>query len=425
MPESTTLIEPAAPPAPPPAPTTELHVDATGAIDKGPVSAPPPKRGSAMDRLNQELRRKAGMEEPPETKPKESPTPAASPIAPAAGEEPPPGEAPDATSKESPAAPPTEKKKVNPWKLIDEHKAARAHLEKELIELKKTLPDPELQKKITAEVENIKKRNAELEEEIRYHNYRKSTEFSEKYEKPYEDAWQKAMHDLGELTVSDATGNERALTPEDILALVNMPIKQARATAIEAFGDFANDVMNHRNKLRDLFDAQNQALEEARKNGAAREETLRKQFQERAEKFNTEIQSVWTEANNEVMSDEKRAAFFKPVEGDEEGNKRLAHGYELADKAFATPNLNDPRLTPEQRKGIVRLHAAIRHRAAGFGRAIYQRDQARAEVERLKAELAKYRSAEPGKGEGVKPATPTGRISARDEVFGALAKYAH
>src|ERR1035437_8096266 len=86
----------AAPPSAPTAPTTEIHVN-PATVDRGPTP-PPPKAGSARERMFSDLRKKAG-EEPdtppaatakpkvePDEAPGNEPTPGADPVeAPVAG----------------------------------------------------------------------------------------------------------------------------------------------------------------------------------------------------------------------------------------------------------------------------------------------------------------------------------------------------
>lgn len=420
---STPKIVEGPPPSPPPAPTTAIHVDATGAMDKGPAPAPV-KKGSAFDRVRSDLRKKAGVVEPtPEEKPKDSAP--ESPTSPPEADKPTPGsESPETSHTPEPgAAPQPEKKgKANPWKLVDEFKGRAATLEKELSELKKVLPNPEDQKKMVAQVEAIHKRNQELEEEIRYVNFSKSKEFTEKYQQPYEQAWQKAMSELGELTVSGDDGTERPLHPNDLLELVNLPIKQARALATEKFGDFAQDVMDHRTKIKSIFEAQQKALEDARKGGEERERFRQQQFQQAMGTIQKQVVEMWKKTNDEALKDESISKYFKPLEGDDEGNKRLERGFQLANQALSGIDPRDPRLSPEQRAEVIKVHTAVRLRAAAFGRTMLQLEKAREENTKLKAELAKYRSAEPGHGEG-KPASSqetTGHSSARESVFAAL-----
>lgn len=323
------------------------------------------------------------------------------------------------------ATTPADKKKLSPWKLVDEHKAARLKAETELAELRKTMVDPVKVKETEERAAKIEARAKELEDHIRFVDYSKSQEYNDKYEKPYQDQWTKAMSELGELTIADPnTGQERAIAPTDILELVNMPLKDARARAVEQFGDFADDVMAQRKEIRNLFDAKSKALEEARKSGAERMTKQQQEFQVRQEALGKEIKTTWAQANESAAKDEKFGKFFTQVEGDEEGNTRLKKGFEIADKAFSVSPL-DPRLTPEQRAEVVRLHSAIRNRAAAFGRLSYQNEKLVGEVAALKAELDKFKGVQPGAGEGQRDRPEAATGSARDQVFGALQKLAH
>lgn len=423
MPPETTAAPPAAvnivgetPPSPPPAPTTTIHVDGKGAMDKGPAPAPP-KKGSAMDRMRSDLRQKAGVTEP---KPPESKPASGEAVSPPESTPPPTSDSTPIPPVEAGAATTPDKKKANPWKLVDEFKGRSAMLEKELAELKKVLPNPEEQKRISAEVEAIRKRNADLEEEIRYVNFSKSKQFTEQYQQPYEQAWQKAMSELGELTVTTEEGQERPLHPNDLLELVNLPIKQARALATEKFGEFAQDVMDHRTKIKGIFEAQQKALEEARKGGEERDKARQQQWQEAMSSIQKQVTEVWQKTNEEALKDETISKYFKPVEGDTEGNQRLERGFALANQALSGIDPRDPRLTPEQRAQVIKVHTAVRLRAAAFGRTMLQLEKAQAENAKLKAELDKYRAVEPGKGEGKPAAQSTGTSSARESIFAAL-----
>ena len=306
---------------------------------------------------------------------------------------------------------------------MDEHKAARLKAETEIAELRKTMADPAKVKEIEDRAAKIEARAKELEEEIRYVNYSKSQEFQEKYQKPYEDSWKKWMGELGELTVADGAGSERPIQPQDLLELVNMPLQKAREAANNAFGDFADDVMSARKEIRGLFESQNKALEEARKGGEQRQQEVQKQLQVQREALAKNINELWTKSNELAQADEKVGKFFKPVEGDNEINGRLKKGYEIADRAFSINPL-DPNLTPDQRAEVVRHHAAVRNRAAAFGRLVYENEKLSAKAVELEAELGKYKNAQPGAGEPRQAGTP-GPHSARDEVFGALHKLAH
>ena len=416
MPAEATIAPPTAapistPPTPPPSSSPAISVT-PAAVDKGPAQ-PPPKPGSAKDRMFSDLRKKAGMEEetPPVTSPKtETPDPEAGG-----------GETPPDTGSPPPAQP---KGKVSPWKLVDEHKAARLKAETEAAELRKSMVAPEKLKEIETRAEAAERRAKELDDEMRYVNYSKSQEFAEKYQKPYEEAWTRWMGELGELTVDDpASGSARALQPQDILELVNMPLQKAREQAESTFGSFANDVMSARKEIRGLFEAQNKALEDAKKMGGERDAQRTQQFQQQQAAVAKEINETWKASNEAAMADEKVSKFFKPVEGDEEGNTRLKRGYEIADKAFSVNPL-DPRLSADQRKEIVNLHSAVRNRAAAFGRLTFQNAKLEATVKELQTELAKFKGAQPGGGER-KTESTTAPTSAKEAMFGALRNLAH
>lgn len=314
------------------------------------------------------------------------------------------------------------KPKVNPWKLLDEHKAARAKAESEIAELKKLVPNEAARKQEIAELEQLRARAKELEDEIRYVNYEKSPEFKEKYDEPYKKSWSKAMHELAEISIEDPdTGQTRQFTANEMLKLVNMPLAEARKVADELYGSLANDVMTHRKEIKNLFEARATALEEARTKGAEREQKTLEQVKAANETITKQITETYTKANESITKDEKYGAYFTPIEGDQDGNQRLAKGFELVDRAFQE-NPMDPRLTPEQRESIVKRHAAVRNRAAAFGRLVFQNQQAKTRIAELEAELAQFKGSEPTATGTTPPNTTPAPMSAREQMEAALAK---
>lgn len=293
---------------------------------------------------------------------------------------------------------PTEKKKVNPWKVIEEHKAARAKLEAEIADLKKGTPDIEALKAEKARLEAIETRNKELEEKIKFVDFRESAEFKEKYQKPYEAAWARAMSELNELTVVDAkTGDERPLEPSDLLSLVNMPLKDALDTAEELYGSAKDVVMNYRKEIKALYQQQAQAIEQAKKNGV---ESSQKQTAEQQAQFKQVQEAVskqWEDINKAIIENPNTGVYFKPVEGDEQINTRLEKGYKFVDETMAINPL-DPRLNPEQRADAVRRHASLRHRAAAFGRMRLELESARKSEAALRSKLEQFEKSTPSFG---------------------------
>ena len=368
-----------------------------------------------------DLRKKAGEE--PDTPPAATAKPKVEPDE-APGNEPTPGAEPaEAPVSGTPPVDPAKKGKVSPWKLVEEHKAARLKAETELVELRKSIVDPAKVKELETRASDFEKRAKELDDHMKFVDYTRSQEFQDKYKKPYDDSWQKWMGELGELTVQDANGQERPLAPQDLLELVNLPLQRAREEAESKFGNFADDVMAARKEIRGLFDSQNKALAEAKKSSSERIAQMQKQHQESQETLRKEITSVWEAANKSVTTDETLKKFFAPVEGDEEGNTRLQKGYEMADRAFSV-NPNNPQFTAEQRAEVVRLHAAIRNRSAGFGRLAYQNAKLESTIKELTETLNKYKGVQPPAGD-VHHEQAAGSATARDSVFSALRKLAH
>lgn len=417
MPEAPT----AAPAAPPSAPAAPAAPDAPAisvtpaAVDKGPAQ-PPPKPGSARDRMFSELRKRSGDTSEPSQ-------PSTTPPDDSGGEPDAGGEAPPAGTTPPPAAA-DKGKKVSPWKMVDQYKARVTELEKQIADAKTASLAEKEKTEFTTKITELQKKLEEHESNLRFTDYQKSEEFKSKYQKPYEEAWVRAMNELGELTVTDpTTGNERNVSAEDMMELVRLPLAQARSRAQEVYGDFAEDAMVHRKEIRNLFSQQQQALEDAKKNGAEWEKQRNEKAAAERTATTTQIRDMWSKFNEAATKDEKVGHFFRPVDGDEEGNKRLAKGYELADKAFSANPL-DPRLTPEQRAEVVKVHAAVRNRAAAFGRTMYQLQKANEMIESLKKQLGQFKSTVPGAGEGGREKTDA-PASARDSVFGALRKIAH
>lgn len=291
-------------------------------------------------------------------------------------------------------------KRDSPWKLADHWKKKAAILEHELAAAKKgAIPEAQA-KEYTERIEKAESRVKELEDEIRFVNYQNHPEFKEKYQKPYETAFKRAVAELSEVQVNLPDGSQRPASAEDILALVSLPLGEARRLADGMFGPFADDAMGHRKEIKALFDTRQAALEEAKTTGAAREKQQYEEYNRLTQAVSKEVAEVWTKANQEVLKDERYSRYFTPREGDEEWNKRLARGFDLTDKAFSDPNPRDPRLSAEERQEIVRRHAAVRNRAASFGPLRYENEQLRSRVEELEKQLKEYQSSEPGSSGG-------------------------
>lgn len=252
--------------------------------------------------------------------------------------------------------------------------------EKELTQLRTQKPDL---KPIQDQLAAIQKENAELREVVRFTDYRKSPEFADKYEKPYTEAWNKAVHEVTQLTMESEDGTVRKATPNDLLALANAPLDQLDDLANKWFPRSSARVIRHVEKIRDLADAQDKALEEAKK-GAT--EFQSKQA-EQAQKQNGAFTQAYAGANEELTK--KYPKWFAPDDTDPDGNEILKKGFDYADTVFSPTGAN---LTPEQRAGrlaVVRAKAANHDRLAAR---IKARDNRIAELEK---DLAEYEKSGP------------------------------
>jgi hypothetical protein len=367
-----------------------------------------PKPGSAKAKMFDKLA--AVADKKPATPKPEEPAKPAEPADPKAAKAP---DSPDAKT-----TPDDKKEKPNPWKLYEESKKKISDYESRVAELEKLKITPERQK----EIEALNARADELEKEIRYVNYTKSKEFQEQYQKPYDEAWKRAMTDLNELTISDSNGDERPLQATDILDLVNMPLQQARAAAVERFGDFADDVMAHRKEIRQLFDKQSSRLDEVKKEGIERDKQRQAQWEQERSVVTKEIQETWNAANEEAKNHEKYGTYFKPTEGDQEGNQRLAKGFELADRAFSENPIQAK--NAEERKAIIQRHAAVRNRCAAFGRLVYQNQKSSERIAELQKELEGYKGADPQRAGSQPKAVPAKAKGGLGGLFAEMEKLA-
>lgn len=316
-------------------------------------------------------------------------------------------------------------KKVSPWKLVDQYKGKVATLEKEVAELKKSGGNPQEKAELLKRIETAETRLKEYEQEIKFVDYSKSEEFKTKYKEPYEEAWKAALTDLKELTIDDpsAPGGQRPVAAQDIMELVNLPLGKAREKADEIFGPFANDVMEHRKEIRKLFEAQSKALETAKKSGEEREKSKMEQSQKERQEFERVVSESWQAAQKEAEEHPKIGPFIKPIEGDDDHNKRLIRGYQIVDEAWAA-NASAPGLNAEQRSEIVKKQAAVRHRAAAFGVISARLEKANSRIAELEKQLEEFKGSEPEVGTTTTTATAGKPSSAKAGLFSKLDKLA-
>ncbi len=411
------VIVPAAPQKPLPAPTTTINVSQLPKGDPSPIRSNP-----SLDRMRKDLRQKFGGETvespgaPPSPVPKPSPNPDVEtedvPPSSESAETPEVG-SPNSEPASSPPAdqtPTTGKdgKKISPWKLVDQFKARATAAEARALELEKQVFPEAKRKELTESLDGYKKRVEEMEGELRYHNAEKYDPDIKAAHSAYETAWKRALSELSEITITDPnTQTTRAVTDQDLMELVNLPLGKAREIADQYFGVFADDVMAHRKEIRNLFESKSAKLKELKETGGKRDQERQTQYQAQMEGIQKQVKEIYEQANQEAVSHEKFGVYFKEREGDTEWNSRLTKGFEMVDKAFAE-NSMDPRLTPEQRAAIVKRHAAVRNRAASWGALRHQNEQLTAKIAALEKDLAGYSQSTPpaGGSNGNTPSSP-------------------
>lgn len=332
------------------------------------------------------------------------------------GEEAKPEEKPGPEGK--PGEPAAEKPgKTSPWKLVESYKKSNAQLQQEIAELRTSMKPGELPKEHQEKFAAIEARNKELEDEIRHVNFSKSKEFAEQYQKPYEEAWVNAIADLKELVITNEDGSSRAATAQDLIALSNMPLGQARATAKEWFGDSADDVMAHRRTIRDLSDKQTKALEESKKGGSERDQQRTAEMQAKQKARSEESAKVWKSVNEEAMA---KYEYLRPVEGETERNEKLEKAQKFVDETLKR-SVNSAK-TEQERDEILRSHAAVRNRAIGFSTLKHENASLRARVAELEKSMSEFQASEPSGGE---PRHQGNGEPAGDEMGNSLARLAN
>lgn len=278
------------------------------------------------------------------------------------------------------------------WQIANKWKSIARTQEQKAAELEKKLastPDPA---PISQRAEKAEVRLKELEDEIRHVNYAKSQEYREKYQAPYEAAWTRAVSDMKELSVVLEDGSSRPGDANDLLMIANLPLGEARKRATEMFGDSSSDVMMHRQKVKELSEAQHRALQDAQKTGAERE----KQMIESRHKLESETSQLWQQFKQD---DEGKYDFLKSKEGDDEWNSKLESSRKFVDGVFST-SVTDPRLSSEQRAEAVRKHAAVRGRAIAYTMMRLENKRISGELAKARKALGEYSQGEPNGGNG-------------------------
>lgn len=268
----------------------------------------------------------------------------------------------------------------------------------------------EATKALKAEMDSIRKNAEELDTEVRYLNYTRSSEYKQKYETPLREAWQTALGDIEGIRVTDADGTERDANHQDIMALLNVPVAKAAIIAQETFGPAAPEIMAHRRRLIELTQARDKSIAEWKEKGAQREVEKSKQLESRQTRSRELFESQFADY------EKTHAQLFGREEGDEDGNKLLDESDRLVRIALKGEGIDADMGYDDKVDLITKAQAQVALRARAYGRERLRVIRLQQKVAELEKKVGKVRSSEPGQGEGTSTATRVSPKNAEDAI---------
>lgn len=300
----------------------------------------------------------------------------------------------DARSDDAQAKAPEGKKK--PWDLVNQYKGDNSKLKTRVAELEKQVNDHKSKQPedLTPKLEAANKRLQELEQEIQFVEYSKSSDFNSRFQKPFEDAFSKASSDLRGVQVQYEEGGDMKTRPidvDDIAFLANLPPEKARIQIKAWFPEDFAEVRNHVTEVRRLGESRAEALKSARENGTQRTN----QFQQQMKGIQDHAVKTWEKVTAENAT---KFDFLKTVDGDDEHNTALTKAQEMVTQGLSK-NAYDPRLSPEDRENVIRQQASIRDRAIAYSPLKLANKRLKAKVAELEKALGDYKKTEPGAGD--------------------------
>jgi hypothetical protein len=355
---------PATAPAPGPKPFTPSAADArpNGTIRESlnkhgnpDPNAPPAKNGAP-----------SGKEAP---KPTEPPKPSEAKVEP-----PKPGEA--STKADPPVIDAAKAKSKETWNSL-KSKAASAVTRAEAAEARiKEFESAKLKDDERARFESTTKRNEELENEIRFANWKKSKDY-EKHYAPYAEKWGETVAFLGKIPIIDAaSGEPRAGTQDDLIELFSLDPVAMDKRATEMVGGsptLAARLIGQVEKAQELSASLAKAEQEALANGKARETENQTKTKGQLEKLSKLVEEV-NKATDEEWSKDPDAATFGEIKPREDGKEltpdEVAHNESVA-KGRKMAQIFDKSLrdckTPEEARKLLRDRRIAINRSIHFG----------------------------------------------------------
>lgn len=346
----------------------------------------------------------------PADKPKEE-APKAETAEPESGESPAPRADKDKTETANPpeGEPATKGGKKNGWSYYNQEKEAHKKTQQDMAELRKLVVNETERKGEIDRLAKAESRAKELEDHLRFIDYQNHPEFHEKHQKPYDDAWNRVMRRLNGVRVPNPDGSARAVDVKDIMELGSLPADVIIEKAEEKFGKLGPWVAERVEEIKQLGEAKADALSKAKTDGLQKLKDDESRTQKQQKEIKDFANQMWEKAHKELSEHSKYSEYFKPKEGDDEHNEVLEKGAKFVEKAWMESPL-EPGTTNEEREARVKRQAKMQKFVQGFGVQHLTINRQKAEIERLTAELAKFKSSEP-KTEGQRPesnGTPAG-----------------
>jgi hypothetical protein len=346
--------------------------------------------------------------------PKEKPTAQPAPEKPAAEVQKPAGEVAakpeDTSAPKSPMRALGEKYDTLKKEVETTFKPTIQRLESKLKELETKAASPEL----TEQVNHWKSRAEAAEKKVETVNFTQSQKYQDQYQKPYVEAWNRAVAQFRELTIREQAGenelgepiiNSRPADENDLLKLANLKLSEMDEAVSKLFGASAPRVLQHIEKLKELATARRNAEQEADKRAVE----ARKEEQANGEVRIKHLADTWTEVNKSL--EEKFPKAFRPEENDTEDAAAHTRGFALGDLLF----IGETGLRPDQIEALpavfrdtikahqplsdaqrVQLHALARLKIANHDRQVSRVKKLQARVAELEKNLADYEKSEPG-----------------------------
>lgn len=289
------------------------------------------------------------------------------------------------------------------------HEKLKAEYAKLQADYEKLRNDPE-KKALQERVAEREKKIAHLEETVKYSAWERSDEFRDRYDKPFEDAWNSGRAKIASMKITTPEGETRQGTPEDFDRIMSIMDGDEAATAIEEmFGTPAKaaSVSLARDKVIEANEKRAMALEDYRKNFTERE----KARHEKEQASLAERVQLWEALNKHAA--ETHPEWFGRKDDDQKWNELLEKGYSRADQVFngQTSGMTD--------KEVVALHSETRNKAAAFGPLTYMISKLQAEKAELQKVIDDFKASAPGVPEGNgSPVPGPGQGQVKDIVDG-------